>query len=303
MTTTANPQKFGLVNRFYPLPNPDVTPAAQWKFASPHPGGNQQPVYIYLHGFTGSGSDADLIIARDNGTRQWASIDWLGHGKSSAPMCGEYYRLNWQLNALRSHIQSIEPRRPIVLIGYSMGGRLALQFALHFPKLISRMVLISASPGIEDSKVRTARWQLDYIRSRQILDQGLSHFCHEWQKLPILKTQQNIPNPYRDELRQRRFEQTPIGLANAIIHLSPGVLPSLWHRLQQIRTPTLLITGSLDQKFTEIAVKMAAKMPQARHAEFHNTGHTPHLEDPARFLELLDKERLPLMEQVGDGIG
>jgi 2-succinyl-6-hydroxy-2,4-cyclohexadiene-1-carboxylate synthase len=246
-------------------------------------------VYIYLHGFTGSGHDANLLKDSDNTPRQWATMDWLGHGESSAPACGEFYRLHWQLHALRSHILKLKPGNPVVLVGYSMGGRLALHFALHYPELISKLVLISASPGIKEAEARTKRWRQDYQRSRQILELGINHFCTEWQKLPILQSQQNIPNPYRDALRECRFAQSPVGLANTILHLSPGVLPSLWDSLHRISVSTVLITGSLDLKFTEIAEKMAEQMPQVRHSEVRDTGHTPHLENTGQFLNLLNE--------------
>lgn len=247
-----------------------------------------ETVFLYLHGFSGSGRDADLLKSKDSTPRKWAHFDWLGHGGSSAPLCGEYYRLNWQLNALRKSILTLPANNPIVFVGYSMGGRLALHFAQRYPELVSSLILVSASPGISERLDRIARWQQDYQRSQKILEQGVHPFCTEWQALPILQSQQNIPNPYRDALRNRRFLQSPIGLANSILHLSPGVLRSLWDQLHQITVPTILVTGSMDNKFKEIAKKMATKLPTVRHTEISDSGHTAHLEKPEQFLELLD---------------
>ncbi|HET9949514.1 MAG TPA: alpha/beta fold hydrolase, partial [Longimicrobiales bacterium] len=88
----------------------------------------------------------------------------------------------------------------------------------------------------------------------------------------------------RARLRELRLRNEPASLAAALAGLGTGALPSLWHRLGEIRTPTLLLVGALDRKYVEIAHRMAAALPDARVVEVSGAGHTVHLERPAAWV-------------------
>ena len=79
------------------------------------------------------------------------------------------------------------------LLGYSLGGRVALQLALDHPGRIRRLVLVSSGPGIADPAERERRRQRDE-RLAQILDEdGISPFTAWWESSPALKPARPLP--------------------------------------------------------------------------------------------------------------
>ena len=117
---------------------------------------------LALHGFTGRGSDWDLLRAALPG-RTWNAPDLPGHGPAPE------LPADWP-----AHRRAIEkactalPEKP-VLTGYSMGGRLALRAALALPGKFSALVLIGASPGLETEAERAARRESDAALDVRIL--------------------------------------------------------------------------------------------------------------------------------------
>jgi 2-succinyl-6-hydroxy-2,4-cyclohexadiene-1-carboxylate synthase len=81
-------------------------------------------------------------------------------------------------------------------------------------------------------------------------------------------------------LRQRRLAADAAGLALSLRRLGLGAQPSYWSALPSIRTPTLLLSGARDAKFTVLARRMAAELPLVWGHVFPLVGHAPHLEVP-----------------------
>lgn len=159
------------------------------------------------------------------------------------------------------------------LIGYSMGGRAALHVALTSPP--SALVLISASPGLRHADERAQRRASDERLAKRVLQLGAARFAEEWMRLPMFA---GIPPDLR--FLEERAANSPMGLAQSLRRSGTGAQDSLWERLGEIATPTLVLSGSLDQKFTDIAGEMAALIPSAQHVIIDGAGHSPHLERP-----------------------
>jgi 2-succinyl-6-hydroxy-2,4-cyclohexadiene-1-carboxylate synthase len=83
------------------------------------------------------------------------------------------------------------------------------------------------------------------------------------------------------------LRNNPIGLAASLRGLGTGAQPEYWSRLSDLKLPTLIITGSLDQKFSDIGLQMASRIPQARLQNVPDAGHTVHLEQPAVYKQLI----------------
>jgi 2-succinyl-6-hydroxy-2,4-cyclohexadiene-1-carboxylate synthase len=107
----------------------------------------------------------------------------------------------------------------------------------------------------------------------------------EWERLPLWASQRQLPNATRQRLCAQRLRNRPQGLAASLRGMGTGVQPSLWEELPQLALPTLLITGALDAKFTQIARAMGERCPACRISTIANAGHTPHLEQPEAFLD------------------
>jgi 2-succinyl-6-hydroxy-2,4-cyclohexadiene-1-carboxylate synthase len=205
------------------------------------------------------------------------TLDLPGHGKTEAPEAIDHYTMARCMDILWSVFQYLKIEKAH-LLGYSMGGRVALSFAATHPELIDTLILESASPGLADPEERAARVKSDNTLADRIEREGLERFVDYWEALPLFESQRSLPESIRAELRAGRLNQNPRGLANSLRGLGTGMQPSLWDSLEKLDIPTLLIAGALDSKYTEIAKAMVKKLPDAKVALFEGAGHTVHLE-------------------------
>jgi 2-succinyl-6-hydroxy-2,4-cyclohexadiene-1-carboxylate synthase len=173
------------------------------------------------------------------------------------------------------------------ILGYSLGGRLALFTAVAYPQRINSLILESASPGLKTEVERQARVQQDRELADWIEAEGIQAFVNRWEKLPLWQSQQSLAAATRQALRHQRLQNNPLGLAHSLRGMGTGAQPSQWQQLAQCEIPTLLITGELDQKFGDINRQMAGLLPQARLEIVAGAGHTVHLERPSQFAQIV----------------
>ena len=168
-----------------------------------------------------------------------------------------------------------------VYVGYSMGGRIALQLALDHPDLVERLVLVSASPGIADPAEREARRRADADLAQRLARRGVDAFLDEWLAQPMFAS---LPATVAD-LEARRANSVE-RLTHQLQELGQGRQPSNWGRLGEIHAPTLVFAGANDAKYVTIAEHMADPM-RASVRVIPRCGHACHLEDPGSFWTLL----------------
>jgi 2-succinyl-6-hydroxy-2,4-cyclohexadiene-1-carboxylate synthase len=233
---------------------------------------------VLLHGFTGSAvawGDLALDGLRVAGLAP-APIDLPGHGRLADTAVTT---LAETLALVDGAVLEAGPHLT-TLVGYSMGGRIALHYALRTPRRIERLVLESASPGLRTESERTTRRVADAAQAERIVSRGVEAFVDEWEALPLFASQRALPESVRADIRDRRLRNRPDGLAAALIGLGTGTLPSLWSELAALDVPVLLITGERDTAFVDVARRMAASLPNARLVVVPHVGHAVHLEAP-----------------------
>jgi 2-succinyl-6-hydroxy-2,4-cyclohexadiene-1-carboxylate synthase len=244
------------------------------------------PALVLIHGFTGSaGTWAELSTALES-RYSILSLDLPGHGKSSTPASPQRYALDRFADDLARTLDILEIERAACL-GYSMGGRAALRFALRHPDRIRALVLESTSPGIADSAERAEREESDHALAQMLERQGIEDFVDYWEQLPIWKSQKSLSHEARTRLREQRLAGDARGLANSIRGAGAGADPSVMDRLFALEVPTLLIAGALDEKYAAASQRMKASLPHARVAIVENAGHAVHLEQPEIFADLV----------------
>jgi 2-succinyl-6-hydroxy-2,4-cyclohexadiene-1-carboxylate synthase len=236
---------------------------------------------LLLHGFTGRGRAWDKLIERIGSPApyQWLTVDLLGHGLTSSPADPTRYEMQFAAADLVALILDLTTP-PIHLVGYSMGGRLALYLAIHYPHLFRSLILESSSPGLATTEERQARQASDEQLAQKIEREGIDAFAHYWQQLPLFASQSQLPESVREQLYQQRRQNNPLGLANSLRGMGTGRQPSLWERLPELHLPVRLLAGALDSKFVAIAQQMAVRLPQAQLIIIPQAGHTIHLEQP-----------------------
>jgi 2-succinyl-6-hydroxy-2,4-cyclohexadiene-1-carboxylate synthase len=222
-----------------------------------------------LHGFTHTGQSWEPVIRALGERYRPIAPDLRGHGSASELVPVSLESVLLDLDALCAE--------PVALVGYSMGGRIALHYALARPERVQRLILIGASPGLADATERAARREADERLADELERLSIEEFAERWARTPVLADQ---PAHVRARVHADRLRNTPAGLARALRGLGTGALPPLWDRLGELRAPTLLAAGARDEKFTGIARQMSAAIPQARLELIAGAGHAAHIERP-----------------------
>jgi 2-succinyl-6-hydroxy-2,4-cyclohexadiene-1-carboxylate synthase len=239
-----------------------------------------QPPYLLLHGFTGAAANWTQVSATLSRQALIITPDLLGHGHTAAPEDPARYAMPAAAADLYALWQQLD-QPPVHLVGYSMGGRLALYTALAYPHMVARLTLESASPGLESEDERAARRASDEALAARIERDGVAAFTDSWENLPLFATQSAEA---KASLRAVRMMQRPGGLANSLRGMGTAVQPSLWPRLPALAMPVHLIAGALDDKFVAINRRMHERISHARLSIIPNAGHTVHLEQPDAWL-------------------
>lgn len=244
------------------------------------------PPLVMLHGFTGSGESWRELAASLADRCTTIAVDLPGHGRSSAPPDAGRYALPRFADDLARVLDALGLER-VALLGYSMGGRAALHFALRHPERLRALVLESTSPGIDDPRARAERVAGDESLAASIERDGIEAFVAHWERLPLWESQASLPAPARERLRAQRRAGSVRGLAHSLRGAGAGVEPPLHDRLGAITLPVLLVAGALDEKYVALAQLMAARLPWPRLEVVEAAGHAVHLERPAAFARLV----------------
>lgn len=241
---------------------------------------------VLLHGFTGSGAIWGELAGSLRDRYPIVTVDLPGHGTSSAPAEPGRYALPRFADDLARVLDALALER-VALLGYSMGGRAALHFALRHPARLRALVLESTSPGIEEADARAARVAADESLAASIDRDGLEAFVSRWEQLPLWESQRTLPDAARERLRAQRLAGSARGLAGSLRGAGAGAEPSVLGRLGAIAAPVLLVAGALDAKYVALAQLMATQLPWPRLEVVEAAGHAVHLERPAAFARLV----------------
>lgn len=243
------------------------------------PAARRTPPVVVLHGFTGDSATMAEVVRPLATRRSVVAVDVVGHGRSDAP--GEVERYSMEavveqiLTVCRAHHDG-----EVDLVGYSMGGRIALSLAVLHPDAVRAMALIGASAGIADPSERTARRAADEALADRIERHGLEWFVDHWMALPLFASQRRLGRDLLAAQRSRRLTNRAHGLANSLRGTGTGAQPA-WHdRLGRLRARVTFVAGQLDTKYCTIAAELAAATPGARAVVVPRAGHAAHLEEP-----------------------
>ncbi|MGJ3242111.1 MAG: alpha/beta fold hydrolase [Opitutales bacterium] len=252
-----------------------------------HPGARNRPSLLALHGFLGSGADWLPVIRHLNaGTRpapSWWTVDLPGHGNSRLGAPARQPFPESVDRFLHPLIQAIsDGEQPLILIGYSLGGRLALHCALDpvFSQRLAGLVLISASPGLSDPGERTARIDRDAGWAHRFREEPLERVLPDWDAQPVLAPGPAADTRLEQAFCERRATQDGRQLAWALEAFSPGRLPGLQARLPGLACPVLWLTGEADAAYARVGRVAAQVCPRGRHRAVPQASHRLLLEAP-----------------------
>ena len=231
------------------------------------------PPIVLVHGFTQTRNcwgPVALDLQRDHTVIR---VDAPGHGRSADVMAG-----------LRGGGRMIADQGgEAVYLGYSMGGRYLIHLALANPELVTGLVLIGATAGIDDPAERAARADADRETGRRIREMGTPEFVRWWVANPMFE---GIPAEH--QFLAERMENTVEGLESSVVQAGTGSQDPTWDRLHRLEMPVLVMAGARDQKYAALGERMVAAIgDNATLALVPDAGHAAHLERTDDFLRLL----------------
>jgi 2-succinyl-6-hydroxy-2,4-cyclohexadiene-1-carboxylate synthase len=203
---------------------------------------------VALHGFTLHGGSFAKFAAELGCTV--LAPDLPGHGRTEI----EPISVECAVSAVIAVLTTMDT--PPILLGYSQGGRIALQVALARPELIGGLVLVSTSPGLSPTD-RKVRHVADDVLAARIERIGTERFVTEWLANPLTATDRTSQDE-SDADRRIRLENSPTGLAGALRGMGQASVPDSRDRLQHLTAPACFVAGRLDQRYADHAREMAA---------------------------------------------
>jgi len=221
---------------------------------------------VLAHGFTQTGRLWGRFAQLVGQGRRVVSVDLPGHGGSA--------EIEADLVAGGALLVEAAGPEPLDLLGYSLGARFALHAALGAPHRIARLVLISATAGIEADEARAERRRRDDETATRLAGEpDVDAFVTSWLATPMFAT-------LRDAGGDERRRNTPAGLASSLRLAGAGTQTPLWTRLGELTMPVLVLAGATDPRYQALGARLAAGVDHGAFALVPGAGHAAHLEQP-----------------------
>lgn len=237
---------------------------------------------VCLHGFTGDPSVWRPVLARLSrraGRPEEAVCPALcGHrpGRDDRAIAS----FDAEVDRLAARLDAGGVGRA-VLVGYSLGARLALGLLVRHAARFAAAVLIGARPGPPpDGAVRAARAAADEELAALLEREGIEAFVDRWQALPIFASQATVAPSRLAVQRRRRLAHDPAALAHALRVLSLARMPDYRPALGTLPMPVRLLAGARDSRFVAAAEAMARRLERATVTVVPEAGHNLILEAP-----------------------
>jgi len=210
---------------------------------------------------------------------------FMQRGEAWAPVArrvGERYPtlcLDFMTHTFEERIEELREAAPggSILVGYSMGGRLALQLAVREPERFSGIVTVGATAGIEDVGERRARLEADSELAGWIEEHSIEEVVERWERQPVFADQ---PAALVEAQRPGRLSHSPADLARLLRSAGQGALEPVWDQIPSLPMPLLAIAGERDARYMAAAERLASLAPRGRAASVPEAGHAAHLEQP-----------------------
>jgi len=234
---------------------------------------------VFLHGFLGCARDWLDVVARLPEDVRGVAVDLPGHGSSPEPLASAMPKgtagdaLFHAADALAARLSKAGISE-LTLVGYSMGGRLALAFLARHPDRVRGAVLIGASPGLRTARERAERRAWDRALAERLETSDFRSFLEAWYDQPLFAGMKTLPA--HSELIERRLGGHPRAIAEVAVPLGLGQQPSLWDELGQVRVPIVYVAGERDDRYVAIGRELMATARGARLEIVPGASHAVH---------------------------
>ena len=257
-----------------------MAPSIQFHYATY--GDKEKPPLLFLHGFMGNTDEWEAIVPFLSASFYCIVVDLPGHGLTVAQDEDDYRMEKCAANlmALLDALNISTCR----LVSYSMGGRLAFYLAIFYHERFEKVIIESASPGLQTEHERRARVKHDRKMARQLEALPLNQFLQTWYSQPIFSSIDKASKPYQ-KMIQTRMKNDSGRLSLSLQLMGTGVQPPLWEMLGQISADVLCIVGEKDAKYIQIAKAAAARCRRAQVKIIADAGHNVHFENRTEYVK------------------
>lgn len=242
-------------------------------------GSTDKPTLVFLHGFLGNREDWQTTINQLKNDFHCVTIDLPGHGRSAGSAISLENGFEDCHQLIRFCLDSLNIQS-FSLIGYSLGGRIALDYARTQHDLrLKHLILESCHIGLSNETEKKKRYQFDRSWAKCFSTQGIEESLYEWYEQEIFK---DLSDQQKDSIIEKRSHNYGVFLANMLLSTS---LSNQQCALSYLTTTSLPITyfyGQKDTKFTHIATLF----PQTKTIKtrcFNGLGHNTHQQDPINY--------------------
>jgi 2-succinyl-6-hydroxy-2,4-cyclohexadiene-1-carboxylate synthase len=238
--------------------------------------------WVLLHGFGQTAEAWAPVLAAL--PRPVATVALTLPGHAEAPPVGPDF--DAVVDQLAAALAALSPG-PLPVMGYSLGGRLALGLVVRHPARVARAVVVGAHPGLEDASARAQRAEDDEVWAQRLSAEGPAAFFAAWTAQPLFASQARL-SPARLAPRQAaRQAHAPEPLAEALRRLSLARMPTWTGALAHSPIPLTYVVGAEDAKFMAVAAALQRARPDLALRIVPGVGHDVGLEAPEVLAALL----------------
>ncbi len=247
-------------------------------------GESNKPAILFLHGFLGSKEDWDEIAVPLQDSYRTVAPDLPGHGQC-VELDDSAYSISGSARIILELLDYLRIPR-CHLVGYSMGGRIALYLAVTFPERFARIVIESGSAGLADEAERKERQAHDARLAQELRSIPLPEFLTRWYDQPLFHSIKRNQSRF-DGLMERRLKGDRSELAHSLEGIGTGTQPFLGPKLMTLPHEILFAAGALDQKYSRLAMDLSRQCPHGRSWVVPDAGHALHFEQPVAYIDRL----------------
>ncbi len=229
---------------------------------------------VFLHGLLGSQQDWAAVVARFQAYPQFRplTLDLPFHGKSAAMTCHHFDSARQQLQHTLQHLLG---DMPFWLVGYSLGGRLALDFALNGACASLQGVIVEGTNiGLTNETEKQQRWQNDCRWAQRFRTEPLEQVLADWYQQPVFA---DLTAEMRNRLIRERAQNHGAQIADMLEATSLAKQPWL---LPPPNAAVTFLIGERDTKFRALAQQYGLN-----HRLISQAGHNAHRDNPTAFVE------------------
>lgn len=243
--------------------------------------GSEWPVVVFVHGLLGSTMDWQPVLEQLHDV-EWLAIDLPGHGYSHLITCDDMQHCCERV--AETVAAQVGSKRPVWLVGYSLGGRVAMAGAAcgWFSGFnLSGLLVEGGNFGLKTEAERAQRWINDSRWAMRFAHEPIEQVLSDWYQQAVFSS---LNHAQRQTLITKRSANLGEAVAGMLLSTSLATQPYLLPELQRTRLTTHYICGERDEKFCRLAKQSGLSFSQVGQA-----GHNVHHEQPDAFALIIQR--------------